>query len=117
MDSGQCARLRFAARSVGTPVWVLLVPCPGGILVRKLAPLVRVEVNGELWQSGIVSYPVQVRLGDLTLELTGLNDPALPEPLHSAAEDRPERWFRKARHLLRLMRGFVSGEEQLPLFR
>lgn len=91
------------------PVWVLLVPCPGGILVRKLAPLVRVEVNGELWQSGIVSYPVQVRLGDLTLELTGLNDPALPEPLQSAAEDRPERWFRKARHLLRLMRGFVSG--------
>ena len=72
--------------------------------MRKLAPLVRVEVNGELWQSGIVSYPVQVRLGDLTLELTGLNDPALPEPLQSAAEDRPERWFRKARHLLRLMR-------------
>lgn len=97
------------------PVWVLLVPCPGGVLVRKLAPLVRVEVNGELWQSGIVPYPALVRLGDLTLELSGGIEGAAQGPLQPAApEDRPERWFRKARHLLRLMRGLVSGGESSP---
>ena len=39
------------------PVWVLLAACPGGVLIRSLAPLARIEVNGQRWQAGIASFP------------------------------------------------------------
>lgn len=97
------------------PVWVLFAACPGGVLIRRLAPLARIEVNGQPWQAGICAFPARVLLGDITVEIDG---PALESgpatPTHEQdAETGPEhgadRWYRKARHLLKLMRGLVTG--------
>lgn len=101
------------------PVLVLLAACPGGVLIRRLAPLARIEVNGQPWQAGICPYPARVSLGEILVELEG--PPPGAEPVDGAPEptgqDSPDagqehgadRWFRKARHLLRLMRGLVTG--------
>lgn len=97
------------------PVWVLLAACPGGVLIRSLAPLARIEVNGQRWQAGIASFPALVTLGDIKLEINGQGIEAAPMPptkldhVEAEPEHAADRWYRKARHLLKLMRGLVTG--------
>ena len=102
------------------PVWVLLAACPGGVLIRRLAPLARIEVNGQAWQAGIAPFPALVTLGDIKLEIDGPTLESAPAPpIHQEqTEAEPEhgadRWYRKARQLLKLMRGLVSGGTPAP---
>lgn len=97
------------------PVWILLAACPSGVLIRRLAPLARIEVNGQAWQAGIAPYPALVTLGDIRLEIDGATLESAPAPVIHDEQTEPEpdhgadRWYRKARQLLKLMRGLVSG--------
>ena len=95
------------------PVWVLLATCPGGVMIRVLAPLSKIEVNGHPWQAGVCPLPARVTLGELTLQVR-YSDPLMDQPFGSAqieteAEHGADRWYRKARQLLKMMRGLLTG--------
>jgi len=95
------------------PVWVLLATCPGGVMIRVLAPLSKIEVNGQPWQAGFCPLPVRVTLGELTLQVR-YSDPLMDQPFGSGpteteGEHGADRWYRKARQLLKMMRGLLTG--------